>query len=378
MQSGYAKDLDADLEKRFENFEKILSAKYEAKVDNLATDRKSFEDLIRAATWVGGIASVLLVVFSFFIGKSITDIQSVAKTSANNAFQDAIRERTAEGVKIEGMVEKSFKILDSLKNMEKSLEGYVRLLGVAESASSFDPLIGYYSIDREIDERSLKTRYLFSGDSQIKMEETTRDQQFRQKAAVIFEKLLASVREDKKTGNIRFEVETLYNAAADASKIDMDFVSLELMEMAFAIDKKASPVIEARLIRQRLSMSRISPEEALSKIQTVLSKTKGHDVHHVVSEAFNIGIIISDPSGMAELIRNNLPNDLFNVSYVKLNQARLFLMGNSEEHWSRGKKIACKGVLLMEKEVSSAPWYENSEEEIMKINRSNPGLLSSC
>ena len=80
----------------------------------------------------------------------------------------------------------------------------------------------------------------------------------------------------------------LFNAAADASKIDLDFVALQLMEKASSISNGELPEIEARLIRQKINYSVITKNEALVSIKEVLGRVTGYDLHHVVSEAFNI------------------------------------------------------------------------------------------
>lgn len=302
------------VEKRLAEYEARLAAKYDARIEAMASDRKSFDEFIQSIKWLGAIASILLLGFSFFIGKSVTDVQSIAKNAASDAFSNAIRDNTSQGVTLKQLIEFARETSASLEQMRDALKGYADLLDTTKSASSFDPLIDYFSIDREIDEREEKTRQMTAGDDTITVAETTIDKEFRQRAALIFERLLLSVREDVNTGNNRFRSDLLFNAAANASKINMDFVSLELMETAFKTDSKSAPEVEARLIRQRISMSRITPAEARSAIKTVLARTTGFDVHLVVSEAFNIGQLLANPAGVARLIAENLAPELREIS----------------------------------------------------------------
>lgn len=372
------KRLSKHVDEKIEIYKRAVEAEYEAKIRELTTDRKSFDDLVRAATWVGGIASALLFLFSFFVGKSITDIQSTAKIAAQNAFEDAIREKTKEGNNLSELMTKAQTVSASLEDMKKSLKGYVDLLGATKTASDFDPLVGYYSIEAEIDRRYDNTRKFNSGSKSIKPSDTIKDPEFRQKSALIFEKLVSSVREDKKTGYIRFQPDVLFNIAADASKLDMDFVALEIMEAAYQIDKNVSPEIEARLTRHRLVFRRISPDEAVSEIKRILSKSSSRNMHHVVSEAFNIGLIISDPVRLESIIMSSLPNPLSSTSYVKLVSSRLLFMGAKKEDWEKAGEIYCSGLSALRDEPNSARWLEHSIEEVEKITRQIPEMEQRC
>ena len=61
----------------------------------------------------------------------------------------------------------------------------------------------------------------------------------------------------------------------DASKIDLDFVALQLMEKASSISNGELPEIEARVIRQKINYSVITKNEALVSIKEVLGRVRG-------------------------------------------------------------------------------------------------------
>lgn len=185
----------------------------------------------------------------------------------------------------------------------------------------------------------------------------------------MFERLLKVVRDDLKNGKPKVEIVTLFNAAANASKMDMDFVSLELMEAAVNQDKSKSPENIARLIRQRLTMSRISSEDALSEIQKVLAQTGGFNMDQVLAEAFNIGVRTAQPTRVARVIQDRLPSRLASSSYAKLIRARLMLMGSTTEDWTSGEMLLKEGLAAFQGEPNSVRWKGDSMKEILRIQK---------
>jgi hypothetical protein len=212
-----------------------------------------------------------------------------------------------------------------------------------------------------------------SGDTSVQISETTLDVEFRQRAAVVFERLLEAVRLGKQEGQTpKVGSVTLFNAAANASNADLDFVSLQLMQAAFEMTSGRAPEIASRYIRQQLTMSLISPDEAKERIASVLANTSGYDLHLVVSEAFNIGVHISDPAGMATLIIDGLPENLRGISYVLVNNARLNLLGSTPEHWVAAEQLYSNGIRAFAKESPTTRWYESSKNELAGILKQRP------
>lgn len=359
-----------------------LSEKYEAqwraRADQLETERKALDTLIFAAKLVGFVVVSIALGLTFFVGKSLSDLHSEARETALSAFDSALREKSKVSESLEKTAQNLQSSNRSLKEIEEELKGYASLRDVAEIAQGFDPLANYYNIRQEIQERVLKTKKMLQGDDSINQENTTYSLEFRQRAAVVFEGLLSAVRDDTASEKNRLSGNDLFNAAANAAEADLDFVALELMEIAAKIDNGIRPEIEARLIRQRLAGGRINPAEAREAIGTVLEKVTGFDLHLVVSEAFNIGLHTADPAGIAYLIDSRLRPELKAASYPKLNGARLLFMSIDKEDQKNGKEWYCDGLEALLREVPTLRWYSDSMDELAWIFETRPDLFDSC
>ena len=255
-----------------------------------------------------------------------------------------------------------------------------------------DILAEYRALSAEIDKRFMATSLARMQPGAVPLEETLDDPEFRRRAAAVFRDILETVRKDEQEGRARkIDPISLFNIAAKASMMDMDFVALELMERAneYANGPWLEDVLEgrtskvqlhaveaaARYVRQLLNMRRITPEEALKAIKVVLANTNEFDLHLVASEAFNIGQRIADPAGMADVIEQNLPKHLRDVSYVKLNGARLKFMGGLPEQVQKGEKIFLYGLKRFGQEPPTARWFKHSAQELADIMTENPELV---
>lgn len=354
--------------------ESLLAAKYGARLDAMATNQKSFEALLTVAKWLGTAGGLFLVAASVFVGKTFLDLQKTAKEAALTAFEQAIREKTGTGMRLDDVFKSAANSLENLRRMETALSGYALLTDVARSASNFDPMVQYFSIRAETVRRRPNTVRMLQGDTTVNMEETTHDPEFRQKASVVFEKLLESIMENEKSKTTKLSTSDLFNAAAVAAEAELDFVAIELMEVADRLAQGAAPEIKARLIRQRLTMSRILPEKANAEIAALLETVNGFDLHLVVSEAFNIGLGGGDAAEMARLIEKSLNPTLRNISYTKLNGARLMFMGQNAVDWQLGEKWMLEGLAALTRESRAARWYEHSLSEVASLIEERPDL----
>jgi len=172
--------------------------------------------------------------------------------------------------------------------------------------------------------------------------------------------------------------------------MDMDFVALELMRRANKFsngdwldrllkdeewpEQLQGVEIAARYVRQLLSMDEITYEEAKKAITAVMRTANALNLHLVVSEAFNIGLKTASPSRMADLIRENLPEHLQNVSYVLLNSARLKYLSGLPEHVEEGEELFLSGLEAFAKETPAARWFEHSAQELASILQEDPDL----
>lgn len=264
-------------------------------------------------------------------------------------------------------------ILDLEKSKEQ-LRGYAILTDVANSARGFDPLVEYYELDNEISFRVNKLKELLNG-GDIDIKETSKCAEFRQRAAIVFERLLEVVQNSDKTGIHKVEVNTLFNASANASLIDLDFVALALMEVSGRLSKGGRPEISSRLVRQKLMMSSITNEEAIREISEVIKMTNGFDLHLVVSEAFNIGMMISDPRRMSNLIDSAISPNLKNISYTRIARSRLLSMGSNSADWDEADKLYFAACTALKDEQPSARWFRHSSDDIARVASERPELV---
>jgi hypothetical protein len=98
----------------------------------------------------------------------------------------------------------------------------------------------------------------------------------------------------------------------------------------------------------------------------------------VVAEAFNIGLRVSNPEQVGDLIHESLGKDLKHVSYVDLNVGRLYLMGGNSDAWAKGKTLLCKGMETLESEPPTVRWYDHSWMELASALHTMPDLLDMC
>jgi hypothetical protein len=353
--------------------EQRVADNYLARLDALAIEKRTFEWTVWIFTTLVTMFAVAGAFVAYRFGKSFKDLRDSVREDAVTTFR---KEFFGKADQIEDVTQlsKEYEIARaSLETITQTLKGYAALAEAAGRASGFDPLVEYFSIDRELDQRYDRTRAMFNGDPSVTVLETTHDKDFRQRAAVVFERLLEAVRLGREEGQTpKVGANMLYNAAASASKAELDFVSLQLMQTAYEMSAGQAPDIASRYIRQQLSMSVISADEAKASICDVLEKVSGYDLHLAVSEAYNIGLHIADPSGMADLIGSCLSDNLQGVSYVLLNQARLRLKGNTAEDWASAENDCSKGLESFKNESPTARWYKHSGEELSNILRERP------
>lgn len=352
---------------------KALYLDIESQQRAVNSDRKSLDDLIKSAKWFGVIASVMVVGMGFFIGQSMNDVHNTAKQAAIKAFEDAVKSKTHEGANVSKIIEQAQNASLKINEIKESINKLESKLGLLNSNPIADPLINYYAIDKDIEIRLQKNKSLNEISNYDEIKDTVYDQEFRIKAAYIFNNLLTAAREGQKNNTPKIDATILYNAAANASLIDMDYISLELIEIAHNISK--SPEIESRLIRMQLLFSRISPEEAIESLKAVLRRTPGFDIHHVLSEAFNIGLRTSNPVLVVAAIEESLDKSQLNISYVHLTIARLLLMGNTKADWDKAPEAFRKGLLALSNEPPSARWVDRSRDIVKKVLRENPNFI---
>jgi len=349
--------------------EERIADQYSDRLEALEIERRAFDNLTAGAWAVGALLIAGLAGFGIFFGKSASDIRKDLTEQVEAKLNALVALETEQGTDLGKLVEKAKDANEALSRMESDLSQYALLKTVIERSESFDPMIAYYSVDREIDKREAKTKEMLQGNNEINISETTRDPDFRRKVGLIFEELLAAIEKDNESGFNRFTSVFCFNAAANASKMQLDFVSLKLMEHSVSISSKFEPESQSRLIRQKLASSTYSPDEALAEIRTVLEKTNGFDLHHVAAEAFNIGLRLSRPVELADLCLEALPEHLRSVSYVQLNCGRLYRMGDAPTEWDKGANLIKDGLESLKSEAPTARWYEYSFQELAAIMR---------
>jgi hypothetical protein len=351
------------------------NALLEPRIAALEIDKSSLDRTLWFLQFLGGLGLLGGIAATFVVGKSLRDLRETVKIETQRAFEDTLRTETGLGgdlAKLLGDIKESTEQVEKIKG---NLSGYVALAKTAEDASKFDPLVEYYELRADIKLRRPKTIALRYG-MPVSTVETTDDSAFRQRAAVVFERLLASVADDERAGTNRLGSEDLFNAAAAASEADMDFVSIQFMAAAAKLGGDIPVEVEARLIRQQVSLSRITNQDAMSRLAKVLQRTTGFDVHLVGSEAFNIGLKAADPVEYAMLVVDNVSPDLYKNAYVLLNGARLMSMGSTQQDWDTGRDWAITGVNAFLAEPKSVRWYESTQGEIHALRRERPDITA--
>lgn len=304
-----------------------------------------------------------------------TEINDTLNQRIESFLDQLVRGANKDGNDLEELKNIASSTVDELDEITSDMKGFRALLDVGETAVQFDPLIGYFSVDREIDKRETLTKQMLRGDDSIDVADTIRDESFRQKVAVIFKRLLEEIERDEEAGDHRFDSSTCYNIAANASKMEMDFVALKFMKHASKRSKQSNPEIEARLIRQRFSMHEITADEAISALSKPLADVSAQDIHLVVAEAFNIGLRSGNPVGVAEVTIRDTKEELSDVSYISLNAGRMYLFGGTSKDWARGRELIEKGINSLEKEPASVRWYTHSWQELAQVLLSDPSWL---
>lgn len=361
----------------------IMDAQYTARLNAMEMERASFDTLILSAKWLGGLASILLLGFAFIAGRSLREIRETSKNEAKSLFENEMRLAATETGSLKASLKEVSVVEDELKRLKNELSGYTDLTTVVRSATGFDPLVQYQSLNKEIIRRRAATISLASGDDSIDIGDTIAHVDFRQRAAVVFEALISTARDGFENGGLTIDANTLFNASQNASSADMEFVALEFLEIASAISGKARPVYEASLIRKKITMSRYhaekgsgGDEQAWSEIETVLSQISGHELHLVVSEAFNIGLVLADPVRMSKTIQACCPEQLGNVSYSQMIRARLMLIGGeTEDDWRAGRELFRASLLSLKQESPSVRWYEHTAEDVPIVLSDDPKIL---
>lgn len=374
---------ELSLEEVKEEVLQIIDARYTARLNAMEMERTSFDNLILSAKWLGGLASILLLGFAFIAGRSLREIRETSKNEAKSLFENEMRRAATETGSLRASFKEVSAVEEELKRLKEELSGYTDLTTVVRSATGFDPLVQYQSLNKEIDRRRKATIRLMQDDDSIEIKDTIAHVDFRQRAAVVFEALIATARDGHENGGLTIDANTLFNASQNASAADMDFVALEFLEIASAVSGKARPEIEASLIRKRITMSRYhsneksgGDERAWSEIENVLSQVSGFDLHLVTSEAFNVGIQLADPVRMARTIQSSLPEQLREVSYSRMIQARLMLIGGeSEVDWTAGRELFRDSLVALEKEFPSVRWYKHTAEDVPKVLSDDPNIL---
>lgn len=361
--------------------EERIADQYSDRLEALEIERRAFNDLTTAAWWLGGILSIVVVAISLLVGKSAIEIRRELKddlkTEIENRVDMLVSKNTEGGEGLIKLVERATAARSNLADLEESFRKYGVLSELLEEASDIDPAVHYYEVDREIDQRDFKTRLMLQDDEKTTISETTLDPDFRRKVTLVFDRLLAAVDDDRTSGNQRFTSEFCFNASANASKMKLDFVSLKLMERAVEISNRIEPESQSRMIRQKLSLTEYKPDKALADLRTVLEQTNGFDLHHVAAETFNIGLRLSRPVELADLCLDALPEPLTRVSYVQLNCARLYRMGDSSTDWEKGAKLIKAGLTSLKSEAPTARWYEYSFQELASIIQSEHDFVET-
>lgn len=340
---------------------------YRSKIEALELNIKTINQILDWIKTAGSALAIGLAMLGWWFGNSYSSATENAQKAASSAFERQFFKNTENAKDFSELKTKYDSAISSLQKIEKDLKGYAELRNVIGNVENFDPLELYASLDKEIDYRYEKSSSYGDPNNKTNINETVFDPPFRQKSAFVFDRLLKAVKDDAKNGKPKVEVVTLFNAAANASKMDMDFVSLELMEAANSLDKSKSPENSARLIRQRLTMSRITSEEAIQAIQEIITNTRGFQFTHVLSEAFNIGIKTAQPVRIARIMTEKTHPALWSTSFSKLIAARLYLMGETSKDWDEGEKLFNEGIDLIKNEPSSVPWRKESMREARQI-----------
>jgi hypothetical protein len=340
---------------------------YRSKIEAIELHSKTINQILEWMKIGGGALTIGIAILGWWFGNSYSTATENAQKAASSAFEREFFKNTENAKDFTALKTKYDTAIQSLKKIETDLKGYSELRNIIGNVENFDPLELYASLDKEIDQRYERSKLYSDPEAQVKINETVFDPAFRQRASYVFDRLLKAVKEDTKNGRPKVEIITLFNAAANASKMDMDFVSLELMEAAARQDKSNSPENSARLIRQRLTMSRISSEEGIQAIQLAIMQTNGFNMDQVLAEAFNIGIKTAQPARVAKIINEKLQKNLQSTSYAKLISARLYLMGSTESDWKEGERLFHQGVELMQREPNTVRWKGDSLIEIKRL-----------
>ena len=346
-----------------------LEKAYAEKLEALTLNWKTLENAIWISGWVGIVVIGLAAIFAVMGYKSLKEVSTDAKNAATAEVDKSFRDKSGIVGDLIEEAKKANVVVSQLEEIKSQLSKYVLLNETIHSATSFDPMIDYRPLRYEIEHRRAKLIEMITINPNTSPEETTLNPEFAARAAAIFERLLKAAKEDASKGTQRLSTVDLFNIAASASEADLDFASIEFMEIAAKQDKSLAPEIEARLIRQRLAASRIDRAEAKIAIGKVLTRVNGFDLNLVVSETFNIGLHSANPVSIATTIDKNLPEQLNTISYPLFVRAQLLFMGDKIDDWKQADALALAGIAALRSEAVEARWYDSSLKELRKLIR---------
>lgn len=344
-------------------------------LERLNSERQSFESLKRAAFWSGSIVFGIISLIGWLGYQNYNQLIEQLKNQTDSVIANRISSGTSNAKELEELSVVYKDSIGKISQISEQIEKYEKGFSDIRLSDDFDPLLEYYSLSNEIDTMIDLSKSFFSGSSDVSVEQTYYDPAFRRKASIIFKKIEESVVEDNVSGNIRIGNVNLFNAAADASRMDLDFVALGLMEQANKIDKNSSEDLEARLIRQKLALSRIDSDEALDKLGVLLQRVRGFNLHLVLSESLNIGVHTGYPVKVADLLEKIFSKRSLVSSDVYITIARLYSMGELRNHWNKSDDYFLKGISLLFEEPKSVRWHEHSVDGILFMINENSKLL---
>lgn len=365
--------------KEVRSIEERIEDKYASRLDAMKMERASFDNLVNAAWWLGGLLGIGALMAGVFFGNSVREIRKDISEQTNAKLSSLIESETEAGVSLARLTARASELYSSLEEMRKGLSGFEELRAVAKSASGFDPLMAYLSVDKEIDDRRLMLEAMMSGEKGVKVEDTTRDLAFRQRVSVIFEKLLEAVEQDKKTGYRRVSSTTCFNASAAASKMEFDFVSLALIKHGSEISAVYEPETQARFLRQKVEMGEVSRDGAIGALQEILIKTgeASHRIDLVVEEAGNIGRNLGCPVEIANLMQKALSGAALGTSYVSFHCSSLYRSGICSQDWELAETLFWRGLEALQNEPFTAVWYVKSWRQVAPRLELQPELLDA-
>lgn len=336
---------------------------------------RSIDTLRRA----GVTAALLLAVFGAIVTfMGITTLSDVTNFARSEVLKTIARQAKDSGEALNQITdlklryERASAEAENLLNEINSRRNELRFLTEMDVNT---PTLNYFVLAGELDQihseyQAQLQSYLFERSGPPPSIQRLLGDEMRDKAAAVFSTLITGIEDDADESSVDVSRDTLFNAAADAFRINFNAIGLRLILAAKNIGAADEPIPaehEARLLRAQLQLQQVKVADALARVPDVLAKSNAVNLHLVVSEIWNVGLQSGAPVVVAQHLIDYLERwDGEPASYSLVTIGRLFGLSHRTSDWERGRCFVRLAVARWQNEPPSVQWESQSAQQIQR------------